>query len=118
MISEDKLPCCYLSTRQSPRVDTGPGREDPHLWHPVHPQKGNMGEGTDTQVRGTPRGRLVYKGIFINRRAAALENNFPTGSESSFLEVWKSCQQDPCQSPLRLSLFIPWGQETRGGCLF
>ena len=52
-----------------------------------------------------------------DRRLHNHKADFSIGTESSLLEVWKDCQQDLCQSPLCLPLFIPWGQETGGGCL-
>lgn len=71
--------------------------------------KGEQGKEESYRC-GNSKGPLLQKGIFINRRAAALETDFPTGRESSFLEAWKGCQQDLCQSSLCLSLFLPWSR--------
>lgn len=87
MLWEDMVPCCQVSTCQSPPGHRDLGRDKPdltsHLWHQVHPQKGNSGEGTDTQGRGNQRGHCSIKEGTFNRRAAPLrERDFPIGSQS------------------------------------
>ena len=81
-------------------------------------QQGNR--QMDTKIPEEFREATAVKGNLHPQETEELHNHkadFSIGTESSLLEVWKDCQQDLCQSPLCLPLFIPWGQETGGGCL-